>query len=168
MSGRGYDERVAFKPDIVIIDQASKRPLVVIEAKLRIREGDEARIQEQLARYMVAARCPIGVLASPDRLLIFEDRLRTATPESIEQVADIDLRNVMGTPATSMSAAGSDALAFERALRNWFEKLAIDSYRDTLPQDLREQVEQYLMPSVITGEVRTTGPRWTVEATHGV
>lgn len=160
-SARGprYALRVSFEPDILIVDSEDNRPLVVIEAKLRA--PDPRSGEEQLKRYMQATRSPVGMLATPEKLWIYADRLRTSAPDSVVNVGEYSLGGIIGGPRPGQrpDVTGPE-FAFEAALQDWIEKLASEGYRQTLPQELRDAVEEYVVPALSSGEVRAAGPRW--------
>jgi hypothetical protein len=150
---------VAFEPDVLIVDRATSRPLVAFEAKLQIRDRTPA--ETQLKAYMQAARCPVGGLATPVKLWLYSDRDRTKAPDSVVLVGEYDLAGLPDQPSPQRrSDIGDRGYAFEAALQDWVEKLASESYRQALPVDLREALDEYVVPALAMGEVRAAGPRW--------
>jgi hypothetical protein len=154
-----YNADVSFEPDILVVDRASSRTLIVIQAKLDM--ADRAAAEGQLKRYMTAARSPLGILATPGRVWIYSDRERTAEPDSVAFVGEYDLADVADRPVSEQSSDRALAAArFETALQDWIERLNSEAYRKRLPKDLRDVVDEYIVPALLTGEVRAAGPRW--------
>jgi len=69
-----------FAPDIVVTTQDTPRLLLIVEAKLasRIRSQDES----QLKSYMLQMRCPIGLLVTPDEIVVYRV-LTQRTPRNL-------------------------------------------------------------------------------------
>lgn len=153
---------MGFEPDVVILDAETSRPLVVFEAKLRVRDRTPA--EAQMKAYMQAARCPVGVLATPEMLWLYSDRLRTKSPESVVLVGEYELSGVLDGPSPGRRPdIAHESYAFEAALQDWIEKLASETYRRALPVRLRQAFEEYVVPAFATGEVRAAGPRWRLD-----
>lgn len=150
---------MAHEADVLIVDDAISRPLVVFEAKLKVR--DRGAAETQLKAYMQAARCPVGVLATPEKLWLYSDRLRTKSPDSVVLVGEYELASIPDRPSPSRRPDICDeGYAFEAALQDWIEKLATERYRLALPAPLRDALDEYVVPAFAAGQVRAAGPRW--------
>jgi hypothetical protein len=140
--------------DIIVSSPDSTEVKLVVEAKLRI--PDLSGTEHQLKNFMLQLRCPLGLLISPQRLLVYVDRFTSDSEDSIERIGDFDVTGVVKVPP---SAVG-DAVAFENAVQAWLEELSSTSTRDRVkdPKFL-EIINHYILPAVETGVVRAAGPR---------
>jgi hypothetical protein len=48
----------------------------------------------QIKKFMAAMRCPVGLLVTPETLLLFSDRYLSSSEDSIAQVAEFDIKGV--------------------------------------------------------------------------
>jgi hypothetical protein len=140
--------------DIIVSSPDSTEVKLVVEAKLRI--SDLPNTEHQLKNFMLQLRCPLGLLVSPQRLLVYLDRFTSDSEDSIERIGDFDITGVV-KPRPS---ATGDAVAFENAVQAWLEGLSGASKRDRVRDPkLLEIINHYILPAVETGVVRAAGPR---------
>lgn len=146
-------------PDVLIVDRSSSRALVCVEAKLRV--PNLVDTETQLKAYMQGTRCPIGMLATPETLRVFVDDYGTTAVDSVAVVGQFDMRDVPGWPIPAAPPDVRDAaFAFEAAVQRWVERLGSKAYRASLPDALRDLIEEHVVPALFVGEVRAAGPRW--------
>jgi hypothetical protein len=140
--------------DIIVSSPDSTEVKLVVEAKLRT--PDLPSTEHQLKNFMLQLRCPLGLLVSPQRLLVYVDRFTSDSEDSIERIGDFD---ITGLVKVRPSAAG-DGVAFENAVQAWLEDLSSSSMRGRVKDPkLLEIINHYILPAVETGVVRAAGPR---------
>ncbi len=146
---------MAFEPDIIVAGPEGSEITLVVEAKTRLRDRQNA--ERQLKGFMAAMRCPVGLLVTPQRLWLYRDRYLESSEDSIAQVAEFNVENVLNF---KQSADGyQDALALEGVVQSWLERLGTESGLRELPSDLRRAVELYIVPAVSQGTIRAGHPR---------
>jgi len=105
---------------------------------------------------MLQMRCPLGLLVSPQRLLVYVDRFTSDSEDSIERIGDFDIAGLL---KIRPSAAG-DEVAFENAVQAWLEDLSSSAMRGHVKDPMLLQIiNHYILPAVETGVVRAAGPR---------
>ena len=140
--------------DIIVSSPDSTEVKLVVEAKLRITERQDA--EHQLKNFMLQVRCPLGLLVSPQRLFVYIDRFTSDSEESIEQIGEFDIAGLLKV----RPGADGDPVAFENAVQAWLENLSTISIRDRVRDPkLLEIINHYILPAVETGVVRAAGPR---------
>jgi hypothetical protein len=139
--------------DIIVSSPDSTEVRMVVEAKLRVVDIQIA--ENQIKRFMLLMRCPLGLLVLPDRIWIYRDRFTSDSEDSIEKLGDFDISRLV-----NFGSAVTDPISFENAVQAWLENLASNVSRK-LPNDpqLQEIVDHYILPAVETGIVRAAGPR---------
>jgi len=151
---------MAFEPDIVVTDPESAQFALVVEVKAESRGlGESVR---QLKTFMLGAGCPIGLLVTPERLWILRDQYLSSSEDSIAEVGEFDVKDVLNFRPSG--AAGRDALAFERLVQSWIEGLSTESGLRELPAGLRGAAEMYIVPAISQGVVRAGHPRYSLSA----
>jgi hypothetical protein len=133
---------------------------LVAEAKTNIRDIESSKLQ--LKKFMAAMRCPLGLLVTPERLWLFRDQYLSSSEDSIAQVAEFDVKNVLNFEQTR--TGGGDALAFEQLVQSWLEGLATESGLRELPSELRSAAQLYIVPAVSQGTIRAGRPRLSLSA----
>ena len=142
--------------DIIVSSPDSTEVKLVVEAKLHI--ADLKRSEQQLKNFMLQMRCPLGLLVSPQRLLVYVDRFTSDSEDSIERIGDFD---ITGLVKVRPSAAG-DEVAFENAVQAWLEDLSGSGMRGQVKDPkVLQIINHYILPAVETGVVRAAGPRLT-------
>jgi len=152
-----------FAPDIVVTTQDTPRLLLIVEAKLasRIRSQDES----QLKSYMLQMRCPIGLLVTPDEIVVYRDTYTAHSEESVRRVGTFPSPKsweVFKAPHHGTPGSNTDLEArFEQRVRSWLEHLRSSPAEDAgdVPEEAREALVDYVLPAVSQGTVRAGGPR---------
>lgn len=146
-----------FEPDVIVTSSEGLGVLLVAEVKLSL--TDKSQAEEQLKRYMVSMRCPVGLLVTPERLWIYSDSYSVAGLESVECVGEFPLFGLRALRLDADAFSRQPAFALEQAVQRWLEGLSTESERQTLPPALREALEEYVVPALNEGQVRAAGPR---------
>ena len=139
---------MAFEPDILI--NTSDGRVMVIEAKVAL--NDLPRTEEALKRYMVGMQYPFGLLITPDKGWLYRDSYGSLSPTSVKQVEEFDSARMWRNDPPRQ---GVD---FEAFVQQWIENLA-DFPPDSLPPQLKDVVQSYVLPAIAAGEVRAAHPR---------
>lgn len=139
---------MAFQPDILVTTPDGVA--LVIEAKVAL--PDLECTEQQLKHYMISMQCPTGVLITPERMWLYRDTFTSLVPESVRRVGEFDVKSLWPQPPPKQGAQ------FESFVQRLFEDLAKGPPKD-VPDDLREPIREYILPAVISGEVRAAHPR---------
>ncbi len=132
--------------DLLVL--APDRPDVALVAEVKARDvADPAAVEEQLKRYMLDRRCPVGLLVTPRSTWIYRDSYRDYSQASVERVAELRTSDLFASPAMV-------GLELERQLFDWLERLAA-SWPAALPaaDPARAVVVEHLVPAVVEGRV---------------
>jgi hypothetical protein len=137
-------------PDIVVTNPDSDEVLLAVEVKAG---GAGAHLTEsQIKDYMVHQSCPIGMLITPEDSLFFRNRYTGYEPETIQNIGECRTSDLLD--------AGSIADPYlVRRVEQWLENLRVGSHRPW-PSSVLEAMESYVLPAVMSGVIRATGPRW--------
>ena len=138
-----------FQPDILITTPDG----VTLVAEAKVNLPNLERTEEQLKRYMVGMQCPIGLLITPERLWLYRDSYTTLSPQSVQRVGEFSARPLWRHLPPLQEAA------FEIYVQQWLEYLANQPINE-LPKELREALQEYVLPAVAAGEVRAAHPRY--------
>jgi hypothetical protein len=140
--------------DIIVSSPDATEVKLVVEAKLRI--PDLPATERQIRNFMLQLRCPLGLLVSPERLLVYLDRFTSDSEDSIERIGDFDITGLVKI----RPSAATDGVAFENAVQAWLEDLSSSTMRGRVKDArLLEIINHYILPAVETGVVRAAGPR---------
>ena len=139
---------MAFQPDIIISTPDGR--LMVIEAKVAI--DDLPRTEEALKRYMVAMQYPFGLLITPEKGWVYRDSYSSLSPASIQQVEEFDSFPIW------RQKPPREPLEFEAFVQRWIEDLA-DFPAQSLPPQLKNIVQGYVLAAIEGGEVKAAHPR---------
>jgi len=139
---------MAFRPDILVTTPDGVA--LVIEAKVAL--PDLRRTEQQLKQYMRGMQCPTGVLIASERMWLYRDSFTGRSRESVRRVGEFDVKSLWRQPPPRQGAN------FESFVQRLFEDLAKEPSSD-VPDDLREPLREYILPAVISGEVRAAHPR---------
>jgi hypothetical protein len=139
---------MAFQPDILITTPDGR--IMVIEAKMSM--NDLPRTEEALKRYMVAMQYPFGLLITPEKGWVYRDLYSGPSPESVKQVGEFDSSRIW------RQKPPLQGLEFEAFVQQWIEDLA-DFPAESLPPQLKDIVQDYLLPAIAGGEVKAAHPR---------
>jgi hypothetical protein len=141
---------MVFQPDILVTSPNDSRMALVVEVKIHI--PDINRAEAQLKQYMVQMQCPVGLLISQERLLVYRDSYTARTPESIQRVGDFNAAPIWEQPPPSQPER------FERFIQDWLENLPRTTMT-RVPPELRDAIREYILPAISTGDVRAAHPR---------
>jgi hypothetical protein len=139
---------VAFEPDIIISTPDGR--LMVIEAKVLM--YDLRHTEEALKRYMIAMQYPFGLLITPEKGWVYRDSYSSLSPASIQQVEEFD-----SVPIWRQNPP-REPLEFEAFVQRWIEDLA-DFPAQSLPPQLKDIVQGYVLPAITAGGVKAAHPR---------
>jgi hypothetical protein len=146
-----------FEPDVIVTASEGLGVLLVAEVKISL--TDKSQAEEQLKRYMVGMRCPVGLLVTPERLWIYNDSYSVPGLASVECVGEFPLFGLRVLQLDADVFPRQPAFALEQAVQRWLEGLSTESERQKLPPALREALEEYVVPALNEGQVRAAGPR---------
>jgi hypothetical protein len=138
-----------FHPDILITTPDG----IALVAEAKVNLPNLERTEEQLKRYMLGMQCPIGLLITPERLWLYRDSYSSRSAESVRRVGEFSARLLWPQPPPSEPAA------FEIFVQQWLEYLANQPIEE-LPIELRQALQEYVLPAVAAGEVRAAHPRY--------
>jgi hypothetical protein len=139
---------MAFQPDILITTPDGR--LMVIEAKVAM--IDLPRTEEALKQYMVAMQYPFGLLITPEKGWVYRDFYSSLSPASVRQVEAFDSSRMWRQDPPRQG------LKFEAFVQQWIEDLA-DFPTESLPPQLKDIVQDYVLPAIAAGEVTAAHPR---------
>ncbi|MCG8422806.1 MAG: hypothetical protein MJE77_33240 [Proteobacteria bacterium] len=117
---------------------------------------------------MFGERCPVGMIITPYRVLIYRDQYTSYSDASIELVGDYigpvfqESNHSEFSSQTEPSAVSSyRGFAFESEVQYWLERIAshIETL-DSLPGELRILLQEHVVSALGDGEIRAAGPRW--------
>ena len=138
---------MAFQPDIIVAGPDGVT--LVVEAKVNL--PDLAETEGQLEQYMLLMQCPLGMLVTPTRLLVYRN-LYTSPPD-FERAVDLDMaRHWRQSPP-------QDPISFEVFVQQWLESLTQQPIEGLAP-DVNERLRDYVLPALTEGEVRAAHPRY--------
>lgn len=141
--------------DIIVSSPDSTEVKLVVEAKLQ--SFDLQKTEPQFKTFMLQLRCPLGLLVSPQRLRIYQDRFTSDSVDSIELLGNFEITGLINFQPSSTG----NGVAFEEAVQSWLED---DLSRRELRNRVRdpkllEIINHCILPAVETGVVRATGLR---------
>src|SRR5260370_891365 len=137
-----------FEPDIII--STPNGLVMVIEAKVAM--NDLPRTEEALKLYMVGMQYPFGLLIMPEKGWVYRDSYTSLSPASVRRVEEFD-----STPIWRQNPP-RDPLEFEAFVQRWIEDLT-DFPTQSLPPQLKDIVQGYVLPAIAAGEVKAAHPR---------
>jgi hypothetical protein len=139
---------MAFQPDILITTPDDR--IMVVEAQITM--NDLPRTEEALKRYMVGMQYPFGLLITPEKGWVYRDLYSSLSPESVKQVEEFDSTRLWRRNPPRQG------LEFEAFVQQWIEDLA-DFPTESLPPQLKDIVQDYVLPAIADGEVKAAHPR---------
>lgn len=142
---------MAFQPDILITAPGGIGVTIAVEAKVVLTnlEGTE----KDLKQYMVQMSCPIGLLITPERMLLYRDFYTSRSPQSVQRIGEFNVKPLWRQPPPLAGAP------FELFVQQWLEDLAKQPTKE-LPKELRDVLREYILPAVTSGDVRAAHPRY--------
>jgi hypothetical protein len=141
-------------PDIVITRTDSPEVLLAVEVKSGL--GGLHTAERQIKAYMIHQSCPIGMVVTPDDTLFFRNRYTGYEPDAIQEIGKCRTSELLGAMPDKAMMSESNLV---RGVDRWLESLRGGSSR-SWPGSTREAMESYVLPAVVSGLVRATGPRW--------
>ncbi len=142
-----YAVLVAFEADVVVL--AREVPDVRLVAEVKRNIGDLDTIEAQLRKYMLARKCSLGLLVTPERARIYRDSYADFTEGSVKLVGDFPTAELL-----DLAEVPTDERGLQEAVREWLDRMAA-SWPSALPRTdaARAPVVQYLVPEVADGRV---------------
>ena len=142
-----YPESMAFVADVVVMARDVPDVLLIAEVKRTI--GDIGTAEAQLRQYMLARRCSLGLLVTPEHTRIYRDTFANFTEGSVQLVGEFSTAEVL-----NVDIAPPDERGLREAVREWLDRMAA-SWPSALPRTdaARAPVVQYLVPEVADGRV---------------
>jgi hypothetical protein len=144
---------MAFNPDIVVTESGSSHVLLIIEAKTN---ASSSQSEPQLKRYMWEMSCPTGLLVSPRSIVLYRNLFTGYSDDSVKKLGEF--ASPQSWRVFERRKSGAE---FETRVQSWLEKLRKDVKEPDLPQETREALSEYVVPSLINGEIHAAGPRLT-------
>jgi hypothetical protein len=144
---------MAFKPDILVTEAGSCLVLLIVETKpiLDLRESDS-----QLKRYMWEISSPVGLLVFPRHLHIYRNRFTGYSDDSVQLIGTFP-----APKAWQVFEERKSGFEFEIAVQRWLEEIQTNPALAQVPRETREALAEYILPSLISGEIQAAGPRVT-------
>src|SRR5579863_910983 len=105
---------------------------------------------------MVHQSCPLGMVVMPRDTVFFRNRYTDYGPEAIQRIGECRTSELLGAVPEKLVLTESDLV---RRAEQWLESLR-DGSRRSWPGSVQETIESYVLPAVVSGVVRATGPRW--------
>lgn len=140
------------RPDIIIGKPDTSEVLLAVEVKAGAVSSEAA--EAALKAYMVRQSCPAGMFVTPEEVLFFRNRYTGYDVETIQPIGSCRTSDLLDTiPGRTISER-----ALVQAVEQWIESL--ETRRDhPWPSTATEAIESCVLPAVIEGVVRATGPR---------
>jgi hypothetical protein len=150
------------QPDLIVASSDRIDILLAVEVKAT-ELWDVELAEKRLAEYMDKVGCPVGLIVTPKRILLYRNSYRLPV---LQRIGDFPYEPLppgwQGTLAANLPSA-TRAFLFERAVQTWLEGLVHPSVRASLPDDLAEAFDQFVVPALLQGELGATGPRRDLE-----
>lgn len=142
---------MAFQPDILVTSPDEPRVSLVIEAKVSLPNLE--RTEAQLKEYMVRMQCPLGMLVTPERMWLYRDSYISRNADSIQRIGEYKIKSLWLEPPPTQGPL------FEAFVQHRIEDLA-KTPSQGLPNDLRDALQEYVLPAVTGADVRAAHPRY--------
>jgi hypothetical protein len=140
-----------FNPDIVVTEPGSSHVLLIVEAKT---SALASQSEPKLKRYMWEMSCPVGLFASPRSLVLYRNSFTGYSDDSIQNVGEFPSPRSWSAFSDNMSGA-----EFESRVQSWLESLRKNVKLADVSPDAREALTEYILPSLVNGEIHAAGPR---------
>jgi hypothetical protein len=144
---------MAFNPDIVVTESGSSHMLLIVEAK---KNASSSQSEKQLKRYMWEMNCPTGLFVSPRTIVLYRNLFTGYSDDSVKKLGEFASPKSWRIFETPKSGA-----EFETRVQTWLEKLRTDVGESDVPHETRKALWEYIVPSLISGEIHAAGPRLT-------
>ena len=112
----------AFQPDLIVTADDGTDFVLVVEVKRY--PTQLAETESQLRQYMLAMRCPVGLLATPRTLRLYNDQYLSATEESVKLVGEYAAPSEWAM--WEGRSAAQTGTGFEDVVRGWLEGLTTE------------------------------------------
>jgi len=146
---------MSFEPDLIVTGPDPSDVALVVEVKLTSRGLENS--ERQLKASMASLRSPVGLLVTPDRLRLYRDRYLPSLEDSITEVGEFDVNDILRFRPTRNPEA--DSLDFERNVQSWLEGLATESGLSGLSPEFQRAAQMFIVPALAQGVVRSGHPR---------
>src|SRR5207237_4909171 len=113
-----------FAPDLIVTADDGTEWALVVEAKFCL--DDLTATESELKQYMLAMRCPLGLLVTPDRIRMYHDQYVSNDESSIELIGDFPAPPAISKSLASQDQANQPDHVFEDTVRGWLEMLIAD------------------------------------------
>lgn len=144
-----------FEPDTIVTGPDASDVALVVEVKLSSQKLDDS--ERQLKANMASLRSPVGLLVTPQRIRLYQDRYLPSVEDSIAEVGDFDVNDILRFRPTQNPQA--DSLDFERNVQSWLEGLSSESELRGLPPEFKRAAQMYIVRALTQGIVRSGHPR---------
>jgi len=140
-----------FNPDIVVTEPGSSRVLLIVEAKTN---APPTKSEPSLKRYMWEMSCPVGLLVTPRIIALYRNRFTGYSDDSIEKLGEYP------SPGSWKEfEKRPTGFEFESRVQGWLEKIERNVKARELPQETRDALSEYVLPTVLNGEIHAASPR---------
>jgi hypothetical protein len=141
-----------FKPDILVTEAGSCLALLIVEAKIF---EDAHESESQLRRYMWEMSCPVGMLAFPRHLYIYNNKFTGYSDDSVKRVG------IFSAPKNWREYEERSESEFGVAVQRWLEMIRQSPDATQVPRETRDALAEHVLPVLINGEIQAAGPRVT-------
>ena len=142
-----------FKPDIVVTEPASSHVLLLVEVKTT---PSWLQSEAQLKRYMWEIGCPVGLFASPQSVVLYRNVFTGFSDDSVQKLGEYPSPHSW----SGFENQGSEA-EFATRVQSWLESLIKTAKPPDVPQETKDALSEYVLPSLLHGEIHAAGPRIT-------
>ena len=149
-----YAGLMAAWPDIVITRADSPEVLLAVEVKAAGTDAETA--EPQIKDYMVHQSCPLGMIVTPRETIFFRNRYTGYGPEAIQRIGECRTSELIEGMPEKPGLSEPDLI---RRVDQWLESLQSGNRR-SWPGSVQDAMESYVLPAVVSGVARATGPRW--------
>jgi hypothetical protein len=137
-------------PDIVVTKRDS--PEIVLAVEVKAGSVPAHLAEAQLKDYMAHQSCPLGMLVTPELTFFFRNLFTGYGAETIRKVGECRTQELLlRLPNTEAD--------LELRVEQWLESVTSSGSRPW-PASAAEAIESLVLPAVMSGVVRATGPRW--------
>lgn len=143
-----------FNPDIVVTEPGSSHVLLIVEAKTN---SSPSQSEPQLKRYLWEMSCPVGLFVSPKSIALYRNSFTGYSNDSIQKLGEYS--SPLSWRAFESNRSGAD---FETFIQSWLEKLRKNVKAVELSEEAKEALSEFVMPSLLNGEIHAAGPRLTI------
>lgn len=144
-------------PDLVVLSNELLEYTLAVEVKAG-EAWDLDRTENRLGTFMEQVSCPVGLIITPKQILVYRNTYQEPTLKRIGEF-QFEPDRYDWHAALNGPPGQERAFLFERAVQDWLDGLVNPGERALLPKGLRECFDQYVVPSLLQGELRVTGPR---------